>query len=161
MIFKVRHHHFSCFFMIFQILFRHRFLDRFFIAFGQILAPFSTLFRSFWHHFGILFRCRFFDDLLMVFWTTFGSKSISRAAIPDVTFFIHFLVFPGPRSVGRFWMDFHGCWTDFQKMLMDFSCIFMSFSQQFRINVTRISGSFQHVPQPEPLRKDELLERPF
>ena len=112
------------------------------MIFGSILAPFSTSFQSLWHHFGILFQCRFFDDFLMPFWITFSSKSIHPAAIPDVTFFILFLVFPGPRSRGRFWMDFDGFWIDFWRILMDFWCIFMSFSQQFRIIVGTVDANF-------------------
>ena len=115
---------FHAFSYLFSILFRHRFLDRFFMICGPILAQFSTLFRSFWHHFSIFFRCRCFDDLLMPFWTTFGPKSIIQLAIRGLTFFILFLVFPGPRSRGRFW-------TDFRRILMDFCALSCHFRSSF------------------------------
>ena len=57
----------------------------------MILVEFVLIFHDFgvFDPLGIIlgfFRCRFFDVFLMSFWTTFGTKSISWAGIPSISF---------------------------------------------------------------------------
>ena len=80
-----------------SMVFPNPFID-FIMIWGSILVKHSTPLRLIGDHFGICVRCRIFHDCLMPFWLILGPRSRERTAIPDVTFFILFLVFSGSRS---------------------------------------------------------------
>ena len=89
-----------------------------------------------------------FHDFWMPFWTTFGSKSIIRLAIPGVTFFKKNYVFSGPRSGHRFLMDFDGFLNHFGWFLFDFYGFSHLWGTSFSCYSTlfaSVSASFKYV----------------